>query len=755
MNMLELTKTELEKFKALAPSTNSYINQVMRAIPSPTIDPSMKAVISVAQLTNFAAQFRRNVLLWDETSVPINAISFVITGSGAGKDSAVKAASKCFSKGFDLIETERKRRVRDAAIQAARNADDEPATEYDIYKKYLKPIPPIDIMPTTGPGLIQHINDIGELNISSGFLYAGEFSDELAYNPDIMENIKILSETYDTGDKQAKYTKGAEHRSTAISGQPVSALFVGSPGHILYDESTKKKFHIAFMSKLARRSWFCYTPQKIPEPDFSSHTHPIDALLAYEESLKNESLQARAIMQDQIADITTYHLSRTTTPLTVHSDVFKLFKIYQRYNNELADTVFNQDSTSVLIRRHLQWKAIKLAGAFAIMDKSNEVSAQNYLDAIRFCELLSNHMQIFEHDLNKAPHERFSDYIQTQVQPNGKAICSIHDLKKNNYINNVSRQKLQELVTLCAGYDSTGIYSIVNEASAIQYEPIIKTSVIGISFKPIDCTALNNALATKNLDAARKAKHDIALTTAYGYEVADTVFADLVNLLSGDFAYSPFKFNNGVRGRDNILGGTKWIVLDVDTSPISASEAHFMLSDINHHIALSSDPTNEFKFRVLIELDSYVELSPIAWKHFTLAIAKDLAITPDPLAQSTIFYSYANRPIYSVTDASPLEARSYIMLAKELEASKPSVELISTAQQKALLADPLTTFGYAFNAPMGSGSRNIIRAIYHLQTLNGTLDQALQLYSDIQEYWELPFESHRDQKMREQIQRMF
>ena len=749
--MLELTKSELTKFKALTPSTNNYINQVMRAIPSPTIDTRMKAVISVAQLTSFASQFRRNILLWDETSVPINAISFVITGSGAGKDSSVKAASKCFAKGYELIEAERKRRVRNAAIQAARDADDEPATEYDIYKKYLKPIPPIDIMPTTGPGLIQHINDIGDLNISSGFLYAGEFSDELAYNPDMMENIKILSETYDLGDKNAKYTKGVEHRSSAISGQPISALFVGSPGHILYDEATKKKFHIAFMSKLARRSWFCYTPDKIPEPEFDS----IDALLTYEENLKNESLQARAIMQDSVADITKHHIPLTGIDLTTHPDVFKLFKIYQRYNNELADSFVNQESTTVLIRRHLQWKAIKLAGAFAVMDKSDVVSSQNYIDAIRFCELLSQDMSLFEHDLNKAPHERFSDYIRTQVQTDNKAIVSIHDLKKNNFISSVSRQKLQELVSLCAGYDPSGIYSIINEASAIQYEPIIKTDVIGVSFKPIDCTALNAAVASGDTNAIRDAKHAISVTTAYGFELADTTFADLANLLAGDFAYSPFKFTNGVRSRENIIGGTKWLVLDIDSSPISASEAHFMLSDLNHHIALSTDPSNEFKFRVLIELDSYVELSPIAWKHFYLNIAKDLALNVDPLPQSQIFFSYAGRPVLSNVDASPLEVRSYVMHARELEATKPTIDRLSTAQQQALLKDPLNTFSYAFNAPMGSGSRNVIRAIYHLKDLGGTLEQAIQLYDDIQEYWEFPFEAGRDTKMREQITRLF
>jgi hypothetical protein len=42
-----------------------------------------------------------------------------------------------------------------------------------IYRQYLVPIPPVDIMPTTGPGLIQHINDIGALGIGAGLLYTG------------------------------------------------------------------------------------------------------------------------------------------------------------------------------------------------------------------------------------------------------------------------------------------------------------------------------------------------------------------------------------------------------------------------------------------------------------------------------------------------------------------------------------------------------------------------------------------------------
>lgn len=752
--MLDLLRAELDKHQALTPALNTHLQEVVDAIPFTTVSLPMKSVIAASQISTFASQFRRNILLWDGTSVPINSISFVITGSGNNKDSSVNAAKKCFSEGYNTILEHRQRAEIKRAIAAACNADEDPAlarTE-EIYSKYMRPIPPIDIMPTTGPGLIQHINDISDLDITAGSMYAGEFSDELAYNPDMMENIKILSEVYDLGIKATKYTKGVEHRSKAINGQAVSALFVGSPGHILYDEATKKKFHIAFMSKLARRSWFCYSPERIPEPDFAS----IDDMLAHRTALDDASLAARQRMSTHIQSVTEFGLATAGKDLGVSEPVRRMFEIYKRYNSDLADSAANQDSTSALIRRHLQWKALKLAGAFAIFSCNDEILIEHYIDAIRFAELFNSDMEQFEHDLNKAPHERFSDFIRTQVQSDNRAVISVHDLKKNNFISTVSTSKLQELVHLCTGYDHTGIYSIINEGGSIQYEPIIKTEVIGISYKPISTDKLNAAVASGDPDAIRSAKHDISVTTAYGYEVSDTTFADLANLLEGDYAYSSFKFRNGIRNKDNIIGGTKWLVLDVDDSPITASEAHFMLSDINHHIALSSDASNEFKFRVLIELDSNVELSSVAWKHFYQAIASDLALKVDPLPQSQIFYSYSGRPVLSNLDASPLDARPYIVLAKEREALKESkTPSLTPAHKSALLADKLETFKYAFEAPMGTGSRNMIRAVYHARDLGASSAYCEELLVDINEYWELPMEPNRFTLILEQCKRMF
>lgn len=757
MTMLDHTRAVLDQQQAFTPLLNPHLQNIVNAVPYTTVSLPMKSVIAATQLTSFASHFRRNILLWDGTEVPLNAISFVVTGSGGGKDSSVNAARKCFSDSIDTILTHRRQaEVQRAIKRAVAEGEDESAAQAEeIYRKYMRPLPPIDIAPTTGPGLIQHINDIGDLGLTTGLLYSGEFSDELAYNQDIMENIKILSETYDLGNKEAKYTKGVEHRSKSIQSQAVSALFVGSPGHILYDEATKKKFHIAFMSKLARRSWFCYAPERIPEVDFLDQPDPIEAMLAYREDLDNQALAARKAMSASVESVTKFGLSTAGKPIGVSADVRKLFEVYKRYNSDLADTLPNQDSTSALIRRHLQWKCLKLAGAFAIFDKSDDIEAGHYIDAIRFAEMYSTDMERFEYDLNKAPHERFSDYIRTLVQIDGRAVINVHDLKKNNFISTVSTSKLQELVHLCTGYDASGIYSIINEGGAISYEPIIKTESIHISYKPIHTAELNRAIAAGDSDATRAAKHAISVTTAYGFETATTTFTDLANLLEGDFAYSPFHFRNGVRSKDNVMGGAKFCVFDIDDSLISASEAHFLLADLNHHIALSSDPNNEYKFRVLLELDTFVDLSPIAWKAFCANVAEDLGLRIDPLPQSQIFFSYADRPVMSVTDAAPLVTRPYIIAAKEREVSKEIRQSTFTPAQKAvLLADPLNTFVYAFESPLGAGSRNIYRMMQHAKDLGASTDQIIQLIRDVNDYWEAPMPPDRLDKLIQQAQRL-
>ena len=757
--MLNILRQELSGLGVFDAPDHPFIQSLTKAISFSNVPEKMKIIFAISHLSNFASQFRRNIELWDGTLVPTNNISFVIAPSGANKDSSNSKVKKCFTSGIQLIYDEVELHTIDKAIQDARASGEDIPEEPSIYRKYLKPIPPVFTSMTTGPGLVQHINDIGALPALSTSVYSGELSDELASNPHAADNLKILAEVYDLGDKEVTYTKGAEFRSDEIVGQPVSALFAGSPGHILYDETTRKKFHVTFMSKMARRSWFCYEPEDVEEVDFSSTDNPVAAMLDYEAEVEKVADEAIVSAREKVEAIVADNLKKVNTSIPVDEKIFNLFTVYKRYNKEVIADKGMQDTVYSLVRAHLQWKALKLAGALAVVEGTDTVTLKQYITSIQYAEMFDGDITEFERDINKAPHEYLSDYLQKGTGADNKNFINIHEVKKRGFSTSISASKLHEVVQLCAGYDANGIYAVAENTGGISYERIRKTDVLGISYKPIDNSRLNHAIDNEAPAAEiTRLKNAVAVTANQGYSYYETSFDELGLLLQGDYAYSPFNFRDGSRGKDSIIGGTKWLVLDVDKTIIDCNDAHFLLEGINHHIALTSDKHNLFKYRVLIELDSYVELSAIAWKHFFTKIADDLSLEADVLPQSQLFFSYSGRPVLSCVDGTPMECRDYIMYAKEKEAEGnivESVKKIPQNQRNSMLNDPLTTFWYAFDAEKGRRSVTLYRAVRHAIDLEADLDYTLDLLEQINAYMSESLDQERFIKLKEQVVRLY
>lgn len=754
--MLEVLRTELNKHGVFKEPSHPFVNALVSAIPFSTVPDKMKVVFALAHLSCFATQFRRNVLLDDGTPVPVNNISFVIADSGANKDSSHNKIKRCFKPGYDRL---REYNYEWAIAEAKRQADaagedlwEDPA----IYSKYLLPVPPEFSSFTTGPGLVQYINDMSRLPAMSSMVYSGELSDELAQNVHAMENIKILSEVYDLGNKEVTYLKSAEHRSEEINQQAVSALMVGSPGHILYDDVTKKRFHVAFMSKLARRSWFCYTPERLKDPDFTVEDDPIQAMIAYEEKLERSSQKAVNLIQSGVVDITAHNIERLGIDLPITEDVFDMFNLYKRYNREVVDNMHNRESVYALVRTHLQWKALKLAGAFAIMNMDDAVTLKHYIPAMQFAEMFDKDISVFEQDINKAPHESMSDYMKTLLREDNKAFISSHDIKKQGFSTTTSVPKLQELVSLCAGYDLEGVYSLADNGAGIRYEPVHKAETIGISFIKMDFQELYDAIARDaSTDEISNIKRRMGSRANSGYTYAECGFAELGQMLKSDYAYCPFEFKDGNRSRDGVIGGTKWLVMDVDKTTMSAEDAHTVLGGINHHVALTSDADNVFKYRVIIELDAIVTLDPTEWKRFYVAIANDLGIQVDVLPQSQIFFSYRDRQTLSVVDGDPLATRDYIMKAKERGAATLTPSELSKREQNNQLNNPLETFWYAYEANAGRRSTLYYRAMRHAKDLGASLDYVINLLNGVNEYVVAPMGRERFDKLLEQAERLY
>lgn len=731
--MLEQYKNELISFGAFDNKLPLSIEALTQTIANARMPKRMKTILAVSELTTFASQFRRNLWHWDGFELPVNSVSFLIAGSGTGKDSGVKAVRRSFASSYKIINKKRKELAKKVAIEKATEAGVEDPSSFEGYKEFYFEPAPIYIAPTTGPGLIQHLNDIADYPLGAGSIYAGEIGDELAISGNIYEIIKTISEIYDTGDKEMIYTKGKEYRSKAIISTPLSALFAGSPNYLIYDESVKNRFMIAFGSKLARRANFGYITELLPKTKGTTKER-----IEEERKLRNSANSMKETISKELEKITQYQIKKASTTITISEDVFYLFTLYKMYNEELAETIDPKFVLTVLVREHLQWKALKLAGALAIMRCNEEVTTEDYIEAINICELLNNDMNKFEIDLVKEPYEIFADYMKS-IALNGKAKVSLHNLRKHKYITTTGKpdQKMKDLVRLAASYDKKAVYTITTDG--IEYEEIKPTNTINISFKEVDNSRIYKCIENKSpKKELSKQKSIVAASASTGLIVEETTFAELGTMLHGDFAYSSFRFKDGIHLKENMLPGTKWLILDIDDSDITADEAHFILQDINHHIALSSNKDNEFKFRILIELDSVVDVDANTWRLFYQSIAEELSLKVDPLPQSTLFFSYSKSPVQSTIDASPIAVRDHLMYANEKAKEVNTVpKVLTTKQQQAAMADPFTTFSFAYDCPNdGTGSRKLLGAARKAyEEYGATKEETIKLIENINDYW--------------------
>jgi len=718
MSMLDMLEKELNNQNIFEGNLPEIVKAVADSIPSRNIPYRMKITFAVSEIILYASQFRKNIKHWNDSIIPINGITFCIAKSGASKDSSVKAARKCFESGYEIINARRKEAAIVKAIEEATKAGCDAPHLFGSYKDYLITPNPLFVAISTSEGFIQHLNDLSNDTLGAGFIYSGEIGAELAGSSLLLENIKILSELYDEGSKEVKILKSRENQSREVKHLPVSALFIGSQDNLLYDDTIKRKFRTEFNSKLARRSFFIFINEEVEQDNYRD----IEALFKIEREVEDKSVITRREVDKYIKELTEYLTEKDSTNVSISEETRNLFLLYKRYNEELASTIDNSLSMTRLTRTHMQWKALKLAGAFAVIQGEDEISADHYKGAIEFVELISSDIASFEKELVKEPYELFADYCRYYMRNNEFSI-SLHDLRKAGFIpmKGQSAVALKELVKLVNSYDKDGIYKL--SADHITFKLIEKSDNIILSYLPIKWPNV----------VTDEIKKRMSSKVASGYQWQELKFSELNEMLEGDYAYSPFRFTNGIRGKDNIDSTCKWIVLDIDTSEITDDEAHKLLSDINHYIVRTSDNNNPNKFRVLIELDAEVDIPAIQWKTFIKNIVDDLGLISDPLPKAQIYYSYSNRRILSSLDASPLAVKPYLdILASKIQ--EPKIDY-TTKQVNNMLADPFTTFELAFNAKSGEGGRKLIWAARRARELGASKEYTLDLLHKINEYW--------------------
>lgn len=148
------------------------------------------------------------------------------------------------------------------------------------------------------------------------------------------------------------------------------------------------------------------------------------------------------------------------------------------------------------------------------------------------------------------------------------------------------------------------------------------------------------------------AKQDRAKISAKNFKVYNCEFKDLVRMLNIDGAYTAFEFKNGERKNENVLFDREidFIVLDVDKgdkNDIDTMHIHLKKMNLNHILATTSNRSNKFKYRILIEIEPRKFANSDEYKEIYKDLEKILNIQIDELPACQIYYSYANSYILS------------------------------------------------------------------------------------------------------------
>lgn len=685
--LLDLAKKELTEMGALDGSKNKAMVHLANILDD-EIPSTMREALANYAISSFINQFHIKIELSPDNLIPCNVINFILAHSGAKKTSSVNFLESALDGGYRKIDE-----IRQILWKAECKA---------LGEELPKPAPLFATV-STEAGMIQRLNDFKKEGLGCPALFVDEISTELATSPDIIPNIKLTSQLFDSGNAKAKVLKDRTNQSEEVEGMGMCALFIGSEHGILEDKDILKMFEDEFVSKLARRCSFVYPVfdlEKITVENYGEHRKR-------RRNTKTDKSENKEAISKHSKQVAKFFIEEDVINLGFPEEVADLHEVYSDYCEERAkDIAFD---TAALEQKHRPWKVLKLAGAYSAFSMKKEVTVEAYFNAITHAEEIAGDLTKFIQKASREPHEILVDHMIEKGTP-----MSIHDLVKKKLIKKTD--DIQDLVAL-ANSKATFKGNITVEGSEVIGEAFQSADTFMVS---VNETTNFDEMFQAGLDAyPEKTEKEIKravkerfsqLYSIENYSVEEYDFEKSKKLLSGNYCFCPFEYKGNKRGRDNVVGGTSLIVLDIDDCGIDIESAQSMLADYSYHIARSSDENNPMKYRVLLKSDIVIDLKEEEYKDLYEKIANVLGFEVDVVPKSQYFFGYEGREVHSNVGID-LEVSTIIQNAKSMTVPT-NVKASSKAGLEGIWKNRRKFFHYAYD--IARGGEGIHRKLYML-----------------------------------------
>lgn len=555
-------------------------------------DMNFFRVVTAYYLSVVAACMRAKLLTKDRGEIPVNAYTLALAPSGFGKGYSTGILEEEVLADFRATFRHHVLPVRAeshmwtlAARRAAINATEE-QEEYDLLAAELAKCGAYPFVFDGGsePAIKQIrqmllIADSGSINFQV---------DEIGLNLEkSIEALRIYLELYDQGKVKAKLTKNSAEnkRTTEIEGKtPANMLLFGTPSKLLDGGITERLFYGMLETGYARRCLFAWGQFKPSDVKNATTSHIEEVYDSRINPINDATLLKWSTKLADLAD-----MSKFNWGIDVTDDIGKRLLYYQMNCEERARAMPEHEEIRKAEMDHRYYKAMKLAGVFAFIDESLELTNDHLYAAIK---LVEESGEAFQSLLSReAPYMKLARYLSTV----GREVTHSDLLEALPFFKGAATAR-SEMITMATAWGYR------------QHIMVKKSFSDGIEFFS------GETLRETSLDQIRLSYSD---DFAYHYQPEEIPFDQLSQLTQApDMHWSNHHYENGHRADENIIPGFNLVVLDVDGG-VSLQTVHELLEDYTFMTYTTKRHTpDEHRFRLLLPTNYELKLDQEDYREF-------------------------------------------------------------------------------------------------------------------------------------------
>ena len=546
-------------------------------------------------LAKMASSQRATIVTKDRGEIPVSMYVLNLATSGYGKGHSVHIVENEFLAGFrkrfmeDTFPVIAEKHLWDIANdRALRNGTDQ-QEEYDKAEAEFKRAGalPFTFDSATGPAVKQLRHKLVMANCGSLNLQVDEVGTNL---PAALEPLALYLELYDQGLIKPKLTKNTaeNQRNEDMEGKtPANLLLFGTPSKLLDGGPTEDAFYSLLDTGYARRCLFGWGQAS----DKAHNTMTPAEIYADLINPKNsDAVDKWATLFHDLADPAMFGWK-----MQVEDDVGIELLTYKITCEKLAATFAEHEEIRKAEMEHRYYKAMKLAGALAFVDKSLQIEMLHLKQAIL---LVEESGVAFQKILTREkPYVKLAKYIAdvnsdlTHTDLYESLPCYPRSIGPRN-----------DMMTLATAWGYT------------RHILIKKRFIDGIEFFK------GEKLQETNLDKLIFSYGD---HWAYNYLSEEIPFDQVEVLLQAEgMHWSNHHFKGGHRARENVIQGFNVITVDVDHgTPLSLaqellSEYKFATYTTKRHQATENGIQHGDRYRIIIPMNYTLYLDAEDYKAF-------------------------------------------------------------------------------------------------------------------------------------------